>query len=565
MSVKVLRFGVLLVLAAAGSARAADPPASVSGSVLDPLGARVPGATVALLREGTSVASATSDGEGRYSFAGVQAGRYTLEASASGFTPQATRPFYVGGGARASVDVSLQIGLQQEVVVSAAATEAPASQVAAPVTVINRQALDDLGKSSLLEALRLVPGSQVVQTAGRGGATALFVRGGNSNFNKVLVDGIAVNDIGGGFDHSAFQTTGVERVEALRDANSVLYGSDAMAGVVSITTRRGQSRAPEVSGAVDGGNLGTHREEATLGGTAQRFDYFGAYSHFATDNDVPNNAYANDTFAGRVGWALGSASDLSATFRRTTTDYGVPNAVELFGIADDSSQGSAATYFGLVAQSQFSPAWSGVARLLSYDESYDIVNPAPTGTPSDPFGFGANYLGELTTVRGANRTSATGRAILDFAGVYPQPFHRESQRRAAAVQTTYQALPALAVSAGGRFDHAQGSSGSCATDRDNYGVFLEARVKARRLHASAGLGYDHNAVFLSAWTPRLSAAYYLREPSGTAALGDTKLTFNLGRGIKAPGITQELSSLYGLLQSSPGVATQVSPIGPERG
>src|SRR6185436_10342449 len=195
----------------------------------------------------------------------------------------------------ATVEVSLAIGLKQEVVVTASATETSAAQVGAPVTVIDRQTLDDLGKASVLEALRLVPGSQVVQTGGRGGVTSLFVRGGASNFNKVLVDGISVNDIGGGFDYSSFGTTGVESVEALRDANSVLYGSDAMAGVISITTRRGQTRTPELFASVDGGNLGTHREEASLGGTASRFDYFGAGSHFSTDNRVPNNAHRIDT------------------------------------------------------------------------------------------------------------------------------------------------------------------------------------------------------------------------------------------------------------------------------
>ena len=110
----------------------------------------------------------------------------------------------------------------------------PQAQIGAPVTVIDSVTLETLGKPDVLEPLRTVPGAQVVQTGGRGGITSLFVRGGSSNFNKVLVDGVPANDIGGGFDFGDLGTTGVERVEVLRGSNSVLYGSDAMTGVVNI-------------------------------------------------------------------------------------------------------------------------------------------------------------------------------------------------------------------------------------------------------------------------------------------------------------------------------------------
>jgi outer membrane cobalamin receptor len=122
-----------------------------------------------------------------------------------------TAPLFVGAGPT-TVDVSLQIGaLQQDVVVTAAATELPQSQVGAQVTVIDRAALDNLGKVDVLEAIRTAPGLQVVQTGARGGATSLFLRGGNSSFHKILVDGVPANDIGGGVDLS-LATTGVERV-----------------------------------------------------------------------------------------------------------------------------------------------------------------------------------------------------------------------------------------------------------------------------------------------------------------------------------------------------------------
>ena len=92
----------------------------------------------------------------------------------------------------------------------------------------------------------------------------------------------------------------------MRQTNSVMYGSDALAGVVSIKTKRGRTRVPEFTYAADGGNLGTWTSDAGIGGVAKRFDYYSTYRRFETDNDVPNNSYTNGTYAGRFGVALGA-------------------------------------------------------------------------------------------------------------------------------------------------------------------------------------------------------------------------------------------------------------------
>jgi vitamin B12 transporter len=564
---RVRVFAAALTLLIAAGANAQARPGSISGAVLDPLRAYVANASVSLLRDGNSIGETTSDAQGQFAFAGVEPGRYQVRAQASGFEPQTARSFFVGAAARVVVDVAVQVGIQQNVVVTAAANELPASQVGAAVTVIDQKTIEDLAKPELLEVLRLIPGVQVTQAGARGGASSLFVRGGASNFNKVLIDGIPVNDIGGAFDYSNLPTTGVERVEALRNPNSVLYGSDALAGVVSITTRRGHSRVPELAATLDGGNLGTYRQDVAVGGTAQRFDYFAEYSHFATDNDLPNSNYRNDTFAARAGWSLGSASDLSATFHRISSQADSPNSTSFFGLSDDSARDDSATYFGLAAQSQFTARWQGVLRLTSSDATYDFTNPSPTGEAFDPFGFGANYLGHHVTIRGANGFSVSGQGILDYGGTYPQNYEANATRRTANAQTTYQVASALALSAGLRFEREEGFTDSgtrATTERDNRGAFVEARASLRRVYASAGLGYEHNAVFESAFTPRLSVAFYLREPSSKSAVSDTKLVVNVGNGIKAPSIAQENSSLFRLLADSGTPNAAVHAIEPER-
>ena len=257
-----------------------------------------------------------------------------------------------------------------------------------------------MNKPESAEALRLVPGAQVQQTGARGGQSSLFVRGGASNFTKVLVDGVAVNDIGGGFDFSQIQTTGVDRIEVMRQTNSVIYGSDALTGVINIETRRGRTRVPELAYTIDGGNLDTFRTNASIAGAAKRVDYFSEYSYFTTDNKVPNNGYRNGTYAGRFGVMLGANTDLSATLRHMDGKSGNPNGFALFGIADDSTSEAELLYGGIRAQSQWTDRLQTTIRYGSMGQTSFLNNPTPTGQPFDPFGFGANYLGQTVTLRG---------------------------------------------------------------------------------------------------------------------------------------------------------------------
>jgi len=561
-------FFLTTVLLLAGPRSWAQERGSISGSVLDPLGATVSGASVTLLRGDAQVAQATSNARGEYSFESLTSNRYQIEVGAQGFQTRRSDPIFVGTSGRTFIDLQLQIGpLSQEVTVTVASTEVPISQIGAQVTVLDSATFEALGKPDVLDALRLVPGAQVVQTGARGAVTSLFIRGGNSNFNKVLIDGVPANDIGGAFDFSTVATTGVERVEVLRESNSMLFGTDSLAGVVNITTKRGRTRLPEFNYSLDGGNFGTVHTAASIGGVVSRADYFSEYAYFKTDNDVPNNRFTNGTYAGRFSVLLGANTALSGTIRRADTDYGSPNAFNLYRVADDSTQKGDFTHVGVTSQTQINPRWQATARFGSMVQNTDSTNPTPTGTPFDPFGFGANYLGQNVTLTGANGYSVTGRAILDFGGTYPSLFDSHTTRTLIMATTSAQVVPWLDISGGGRYEHEAGytqSGGAAAprseSARDNGGAFVEARATYQRLFVSGGVGVEHNAVFQNTATPRASAAFYLRNPSSTSALGDTKLTFNAVKGIKAPPIFQELSSLYALAKSVPGVG----PIVPER-
>ena len=412
--------------------------AAVTGTVKDDLGAPIAGAKVTLLEDGQPRGEATTDAQGHFTFPDVKTGRYQVRATAAAFEPRTSEVFFAGTAQRVPLTVTLEVGLQEHVVVTATATETPASQVAASVTVVDRDTLDALKNPDVLNAFRLVPGVNSVQTGPRGGTTSLFIRGGNSNFTKFLVDGTPANDIGGGVDFSNFTNTGVDRIEVLRDPNSAMYGPDAMAGVVNITTRQGVTRVPETSFSVEGGNLGTSRGDLSFGGAVRRFDYFSSVSHFDTDNKIPGSGYRNTTYAGRFGGVVNGSIALSGTLRREHGQFRQHRTRStIYGIPDDSTETNRYTFGSLAATFAHSERWQSVVRFGLMNRHETFLNPTPTGQPFDPFGFGPNYLGNLMTVTGANGFSVTGQGILDFGGVYPSPFTSNASRESISGQTTY--------------------------------------------------------------------------------------------------------------------------------
>jgi vitamin B12 transporter len=550
------------------AARAAE----CHGTVSDPLGAVIPHADVVLLRDNIPLAHTATNDLGEFVFSSLSAGRYRVRATAPGFTERESPDVYLGGEKASHIVLSLKIGtVTQQVVVSATGTPAPDSQVGASVAVISNDAVN--AKLDVLEPLRLVAGIQVLQTGPRGGTTDIFVRGGNPDANKVLLDGIPVNDIGGRVEFGNLSATGVERVEVLRGPNSVLYGADALASVVSLSTRQGTTHLPELTYSVDGGNFRTKRQEVAIGGAHGQVDYFSDFSRFDTENGEPNSAFHNGTYAGNFGWSPNSSSHVRFTLRRTATALGLPNALDLYGMADDSFQKEQDTYYGLTAQNQTTERWHNLLRYGATRLRFRFANPSPTGEPFDPFGSGANFLGNFVTLHGANGFVTRGRGILDFAGVYPSLFDSQSNRDFIYSQSDYKFNRHLSGLFAFRYEKEDGftrfAGTKTPTDRNNFSYIAQLEGNLwDRLYATAGVGIEDNAIFGVEPTPRVSLAFYLARLQPAGFLNGTKLKFNYGRGIKEPAIFDESTSLFVLLSQlpdGPRLASQfhVKPIGPE--
>lgn len=553
----------------------AASPSAVRGVVVDPLGAPVSGATITLFNQERAARHTRTDSHGVFLFSSFPPGLYRARAEAPGFAAESVSVI-VKPGATAQIVIRLQVGpLRQQVVVSATGTAMPQSQVGASVTVLSRQELTALHALDVLDALRLVPGVTVVQQGQRGGVGSVYLRGGNQNFNKVLVDGIPVNDIGGQFDFANLATSGVDSAEIFRGPNSILYGSDALAGVISVSTRRGSTRTPQFTYSADGGNFHSLRQEVSAGGAFRQFDYYSDFMRDDTKNGLPNNSFHNGTYAGNFGWQPASNVHLRFTIHHDATGLGSSGPLGLYGIPDDSFQRQQDTDLGLTVQSLTTPHWHNMLRLTSAHIHYFFDNPSPTGIPVNPFGFGPNYVGEPVTLCGANYYCTTGQAILDFNGNYPMPYNSETAVRTIQGQTDYSFGQRLGVIGGFNYIHEDGfvqpsASPRSASVRDNYDYFFEAHGSAwQRAFATAGVGFEDNAVFGFAVTPRVSLAYYARRPSSASIMGLTKFVFNFGTGIKEPDIFDQGSSLYDLLsalQNGPDLIRRyhIAPVGAER-
>jgi iron complex outermembrane receptor protein/vitamin B12 transporter len=514
---------------------------TIHGTVRDPLGAVVTGAHVDLLREGKQSASTTTDQEGKYQFSSLPAGRYQVKTKAPSFTSQQSGAVYLSNGGNAELDVTLKIGtLTQEIVVSATGTNLPESQTGASVSVMSSDQFQF--KLDALEPLRQVPGVQVLETGQRGINESLFVRGGESTSNKVLLDGIPMDEIGGTVDFGSIFTTGIDKVEVLRGPNSVLYGSDALAGVVNLTTTQGSTFKPQLTYAFDAGNFNSLHNDASLGGIFRQFDYFSEFSRFDGGNTSIAPDFHNATYAGNFGWTPTASTNLRLTVRRVAAKVDVPNAVDFFGIADDSLQTENSTYIGATLQNQTTTRWHNLLRYSAMRQDSEFVNPSPTGIPDLVFG---NFLGNTMTIRGANGFSTTGQAILDFGGTYPQQFFTLNNRDALNFQSDYAFSPHFLALFGFLYENERSSP---FDERTNFSYTGEVHGNLwNRLYATLGGGLEKNAIFGTAVTPRVSLAYYTVRPRSSGFLTGTKLKFNYGQGIQEPTIFASDNSLFALL------------------
>lgn len=552
---------------------------AVDGTVTDPSGAVVAGASVVISQNNSQVASGTTDGKGHFSIAVSASGKYVVRVTAASFQESIRAVELVPSSAPISLDFVLVLDkFSQQVTVTATGLPTLQQNLGSAVTVLS----DDqfAYARDIQDALRLISGAQITQTGEAGGSTALYIRGGNSDANKVLIDGISVNDIGGNVNFGNLAAAGVQRLEMLGGPNGAIYGADALAGVVSLSTPQGTTPLPQLEYLGEGGNFGTYHQQGTLSGRIRPFDYFANYSRFDSSNSIERNAYHNGTFSGNFGWSLNSTNSFRATVHHDVVASGQPNATLLYGIPDNTKQANEDSYAGVTYDSQTTERWHnsiryGLVRLRSLFSDF-----SPTGIPqyldenfepctpgSSPDCALAGYLGAPVTIKGANGYAVSGQAQYQFLEAYPNYYPTSTDRDFVSAQSDYRFNAHTTGLFGFKYEDERGytSSPSSSIERGIYDYTLQVSGDLfNRLHYVVGSGLEKNGLFGFAATPRVSLAYNFVHGNGSI----TKLRASFGKGIKEPALSDQETSLFALLGSIDGgqqliARYHVVPIGAE--
>ena len=413
-----------------------------------------------------------------------------------------------------------------EIVITATRVPLHRDALPTPVTVLTGEELRERGIRTVAEALRGVPGAAVVRAGTYGAQTSLFMRGGESNYVKVLVDGVPVNEPGGSIDFADLSTDQVERIEVVRGPVSVLYGTDAVAGVVQIFTRRGRG-APTLALTATGGRgdrplggeaYGALDAEATLSGGAGPVAYTVGGGRFWTDGSLPfNNERSLNTGTARIGWTPASATELAVTTRYTASESHFPTD----GAGD------------LVDENAFLDRRLWTASFEAGHRLSDV--------------FDARFQAGIA----AKRQSSIDRPddAGDTAGVYASELTSDLDRRTADARVSAELARAI-VTAGVALDWSEGSTAYTSEsqwgpydagadyDRANRGYYLQLLSNpVDPLHLTLGGRIDDNEAFGTFETYRLGAAWRL--PWGTRLRGA------IGRGFREPTFGETFGSGFG--------------------
>ena len=500
-----------LILSAAASA------AEIKIKVVDPQSAAVAGAQVLLIDGNDSKVLATdsTSAEGVAMFQLPGAGPYQIQVLAPGFAAAT-----VEASSRAEVTVSLRLATASEtVVVSGMRIPVPEQAAGADVDSLSAAQLATIQPIAASDAIRFLPGAIVNNAGQRGGLTSLFVRGGDSRYNKVIVDGVTINEPGGTFDFGTLRLDQADRMEFVRGAQSTLYGSDAMTSVVQVWTRVGSTPIPELTFGADGGNFGTARGYAALAGARGRFDYNLFGSQLNTGGEGINNAYSDSLEGGNVGVALSQRTSLRVRVRHSNSHTGVPGEWKFNGAAlqppDPSDWSQLNNLLGSVELAVTGPSgWQHHLTGFDYVYRYNELN--LNGDPDRMFDFSSHEVDHIN------------RAGFDYQGDY-------SERSWA--HTTF----------GYRLENENGFVGNLAYGAQTHGqrlsndLYAQQQVTWGRLSAIVGGRFVHNSAFGNIAVPRVALTWQALR--GNEIFSGTRLRFSYATAFKEPRLEETFNGI----------------------
>jgi len=516
------RLGFALIVAALSAAAFA---ADLKIKVVDPQGAAVAGAQVELYARDSKeiLAVQTTSAEGYTTFHLATGERCQVRALALGFAAETSD---VGNGPELTIGLRLATA-SETVVVSATRTPVPGEEAGADVATLSGEELQTMNPVASDDAVRFLPGAVVDAPGRRGSLASLFVRGGNSDYGKMIVDGVSITEPGGtAIYFGTLPLYEADRLEFLRGTQSTLYGSDAMTSVMQVWTRTGSTPVPELRLGADTGNYGTENGYASLSGSHGRFDYNVFGNQFNTAGSGPNDDYSNSLEGANLGFAVNPGVSLRLRVREDHSVAGQPgawnfngsNVFNVFGttfvLAPD--QGGRARQNNLVAS--FDLAVKTGSRWTHHFTGfeYHVKNPdVDTGISTQNTPFGPVNTAFASTID-------MNRAGFDYQGDYVE---RDWAR----------------TTVGYEFEDENGSVNSPVPPefasfghglRLNQAVYAQQALTLGRLNVVGGGRFAHNTTFGNVGVPRIAAGFQVFR--GGHIFSGTRLTGSYALGIKEP-------------------------------
>lgn len=394
-------------------------------------------------------------------------------------------------------------------VVTPTATGTEERKFGGTVQVIAQDQIEQSDAFTVGEILARQPGVDVVNSGGPGGVRSIFLRGANSQHTKVMIDGSPVNDPSSpsrGFDAANLTLDNVERIEILQGPQSLLYGSEAIGGVVNIITRRGQG---PLSGAISaqGGAYGTHREGGYVQGSHGAFDYslsgswLDTQSFSAASSGAENDPFEVGALSGTFGVQL--TEDTEFVYRLRYTDARAR--------IDDAS-------FSIGVPPTDDPLRLNLTSNLV--QRFEVNNSLLDGNIQQQFAY--DYVeyqrNDRDDIFPANAEGATRQfTYLGTALLWPDhEFSVGVQHWDESATTEF--LP---------------SAPSTASQYQS-GIFFQDQISFwDRIHLTAGVRWDDHSAAGAHQTYRTTAVYEIHETN-------TRLRASLGTGYRAPALSENL-------------------------
>ncbi len=462
-----------------------------------------------------------TDARGQFEFAQLPAGKYRLVANVPGFSTSSAE-VEVGAEETRTQELHLRLSaVEEHVVVSATLAGALAPEIGSSVSVVTRRELELRDAQNVFEGLRGLPGVEINQTGRRGAVTSAFIRGGKSDYNLVMVDGVQVNDFGGAFDLSSLPADGVDRIEVTRGPESALYGSNAVTGVINLVSRRGEG-PPHFSLLQEAGSNTTWRAAIGASGLTRGLGWAMTVSRVYSGGVVQNDKYRDQSAFLSLGIRPSPRREAHFHFLGNANDSGAPGPFGLDplgffkGIDTVSRDKQNLFSYGGDYAEQISPRFRQV--VVGSVATSDFFFRSPFG---DSF---SNSLRGIVNTRSEVTVSARDLLVAGFE------YNREQ------IKNTF---------------IANGSNAPFLLPRSSLAYFVENRWNpARRWSVIAGLRLDDirtRALPADAFgsrplipassvvkaNPRASVAFLARE-GGAGGLGITRLHGSFGTGIRAP-------------------------------